>query len=285
MSNIAFLGLGAMGVRMARRLIDAGHTLVVYNRTAARAAPLTEVGATVADTPAEAVADADVVITMLTDDAAARSVWLDPTHGIITRIRPSAVALECSTVTPAWIQTLAEAIGGQSLLDAPVAGSRPQAEAGQLIFLVGGEAETLERARSLVEVMGSAIHHIGPTGAGAWMKLAVNSLFGVQVAVVAELLGMLKKAGLTPERSMEVLGALPVTSPAVMGVGGLMVAGRHAPLFPIDLVEKDFGYAIDAARSVDSRLPTVEATRQSYIDAQAAGHGGDNLSGVSKLFW
>ena len=223
---------------------------------------------------------------MLTDDDAARSVWLDDQTGLIGSIAPGTVALECSTVTPSWIETLDAALKAQrvELLDAPVAGSRPQAEAGQLIFLIGGPTAALERVRPLIEPMASAVHHVGGTGAGAWMKLAVNSLFGVQVAAVAELLGLLNRAGVAPDQAMNVLGQLPVTSPAAKGVGGLMVAGKFAPMFPIDLVEKDFRYTVAAGATVEGDLPTVDAVHKVFRRAQAAGHGADNISGVAKLY-
>ncbi len=286
MTRIAVIGLGAMGARMARRLLDAGHELTVYNRTPARAEALVAAGARRADTPKDAAAGAEVVLTMLTDDDVARRVWLDPETGIATSIPEGAVALECSTVTPGWIRSLHDALSarGVALVDAPVAGSRPQAEAGQLIFMVGGPAPTVERVRPILSVMGGAIHHAGDLGAGAWLKLAVNSLFGIQVAALGELLGLLSKAGIPPDKAMAVLGEVPVTSPAAKGIGGLIVAGRHAPLFPIDLVEKDFRYALLAGRDVGAELPAVEAGRRIYARAQEAGHGDANISGVAKLY-
>ena len=286
MSKIAVIGLGAMGARMAQRLAQAGHQLTVYNRSPERAAPLVQAGATLADSPKAAAAGADIVLTMLTDDAAAAAVWLDEAAGAIAGISPGAVALECSTVTPAWIHRLGKALDSRQvgLLDAPVAGSRPQAEAGQLIFLLGGETAIVERMRPVLMSMGGAIHHVGDRGAGAWMKLAVNSLFGAQIALVGELLGMLARAGVAPERAMATLGELPITSPAAKGVGGLVVANKHAPLFPIDLVEKDFRYALSAARSVQAELPAVEAVHRIYESARQGGHGASNISAVAKLY-
>ncbi len=286
MTRIAILGLGAMGARMARRLIDAGHELTVYNRSPDRAESLVSLGAHRADTPKEAVGGAEVVLTMLTDDQAAKSVWLDEQTGILAGIAENTVALECSTVTPSWIRTLFAILEKRrvSLLDAPVAGSRPQAETGQLIFLIGGPGEALERVRPVIDVMAGSVHHVGPSGAGAWMKLAVNSLFGAQVAVVAELLGMLDKAGIPPDQAMSTLGQLPITSPAAKGVGGLIVAGKYDPLFPIDLVEKDFRYALEAANSVESTVPVTDAVHRVYVTALQAGHGEANINGVAKLY-
>jgi len=146
--DIAFLGLGAMGARMAARLVAAGHAVAVWNRSLAAAAPLVAAGARLTATPAEAASGATVVFSMVTDDVAARRVWLGG-DGAAAALRPGAVAIECSTVTPGWVRELAGGVAarGAHLLDAPVAGSRPQAEAGQLVFMVGGEAAALEAAR------------------------------------------------------------------------------------------------------------------------------------------
>jgi len=286
MTKVAVLGLGAMGARMANRLVQAGHEVTVYNRSATRVQPLVAAGARSAKTMRAAAEQADIVISVLTDDAAAKAVWLEETSGALHGMRAKTMAIECSTVTPDWIRQLGAAADDRdiTLLDAPVVGSRPQAEAGQLIFLVGGKAEPIEGVVPILKVMGGAIHHVGDRGAGAWMKLAVNSLFGAQIAVLAELLGMLNKAGVSPDQAMQVLGKLPVTSPAANGVGGLMAAQKYAPMFPIDLVEKDFRYALTAADSIGSSLPAVSAVQRVYAKAQQEGRGNENISGVAALY-
>lgn len=286
MTKVAILGLGAMGARMARRVLDAGHDVAVYNRTAERARPLVELGARLGATPAAAADGADIVISVVTDDAAARAVWLHPEHGAVRSLRADAVAVESSTVTPAWVDELRAAIDdvGAELLDAPVAGSRPQAEAGQLIYLVGGSADALDRVRPVLTTMGQAVHHVGEIGAGTVMKLAVNAIFGIQVAALAEMLGMVTRAGIDMERAVGILGAMPITSPALKGVGGLIAAGKYAPMFPIDLVEKDFRYIEACARSVEAQVPTAAAVWAVYDQARSAGFGADNIAGVAQLF-
>ena len=138
--TIAFLGLGAMGSRMARRLLGGEDTVRVWNRSPAPAQALAEYGAVVADSPRAAAEGADAVITMLADDSAARAVWLDPARGAMAGLGPEALAIECSTVTPGWIAELNAAASPRAVVDAPVAGSRPQAEAGQI-----GRASCRER--------------------------------------------------------------------------------------------------------------------------------------------
>lgn len=286
MSKIAILGLGAMGARMARNLLQKGHDVVVYNRTAARVKPLVAEGARGAGTPREAAAGADVVIGMVTDDHASRALWLDERTGAAGGLGAGAIAIESSTLTPAWVHDLAGAIAasGAAFLDAPVVGSRPQAEAAALIYLVGGPVEALERARGVLAAMGSAIHHVGPVGAGTVMKLAVNGLFGIQVAALAELLGMVERAGLERAQVVELLGSMPVTSPALKGIGGLMAARAFAPMFPIDLVEKDFGYIVETAQRLGAATPTAAAVRAVYAQAQRQGHGSDNIAAVVQTF-
>lgn len=281
------LGLGAMGSRMAARLLAAGHAVVVYNRTPGPIDGLFERGARVAATAREAAGDAEIVLAMVRDDEASRRVWTDPDHGALLGMRPGAIAIEASTVTPTWIASLAQQARAVEveLLDAPVLGSRPQAEAGVLISLVGGSAATLERARELLAAYTGAIHHVGPTGAGARMKLIVNALFGVQVAALAELLALAERGGLDRSAAVELLATLPVTSPALAGVARLIATDNHAPQFPIDLVGKDLGYLLADAGPLGARTPLAAAAEAVYADASAQGFAADNISGVARLYF
>lgn len=275
-----------MGSRMARRLIDAGHAVTVWNRSAQAVVALVEAGAVAGETPRHAAQGADFVIAMVRDDAASEAVWLDPRTGALADLRADAVAIESSTLSTAWVARLAEAMAGRGIafLDAPVAGSRPQAEAGQLIFFVGGEAETLVRAEPILSALSGAIHRVGGVGAGSAMKLAVNTLFGVQVAALAEILGALERSGLDTARAVEVLGATPVCSPAARGAATSMLAETFAPLFPVDLVEKDFGYALAAAEALGVAAPMTGAAREVFARAMDAGFGGDHLTSVARLY-
>ena len=285
MTHIALLGLGAMGQRMARRLLAAGHAVTVWNRTRDKADALIEAGARVASTPREAAEGAEVVWAMVFDDAASRAVWLDPDDGAVLSLSSGAVAIESSTLTPAWVLQLNAAVAsaGASLLDAPVAGSRPQADAGQLTFMVGGDASTLDRVRPLLAALGPSVHHLGPTGSGALLKLAVNSLFAIQVAAVAEQLGQLKRAGLDIRPAFEALCTMPVMSPAAAGAGALMLAEDYRPQAPVDLIAKDLGYALTQGAAVQASLPLTAEARSQFAAAQAAGWGHENIVAVAKL--
>jgi len=285
--TVAVIGLGAMGSRIALNLLKAGYSVVVHNRTIEKAQPLIEHGATLATSPRAAAEQSDVVISMVTDNEVSRQVWLSAETGAILGLNSDKIAIEMSTLTVDWVRELNPAItqNGASFLDAPLVGSRPQAESGKLISLVGGEVETLTQVQPILNAAGVAsIHHVGDVGQGMAMKLAVNALFGIQVAALAELLGMLSKDGISPERAMECLWDLPVMSLAAKGAGSLMVSEDHAPLFPIALVEKDFRYATQTAQNLEATIPTVTAVMDIYRNAIAQGHGSENITGIAQLF-
>ena len=285
MAKISVLGLGAMGARMAKRLVEAGHSVTVWNRSPGAAEPLVAIGAKAAATPRAAASGADIVLSMVRDDSAARSVWLDPDSGALAGMAKNAIAIESSTVTPEAAKALhaACAAAGVACLDAPVAGSRPQADAGQLIFLVGGDAATLSVVEAVLLAMGGAVHLAGGPGAGATVKLMVNTLFGVQVAAMAELIGLARRNGIDPAKAVEIMGSTPTASLSAKGAAVGMLAGNFAPMFPIELVEKDFGYAQALAGSGDA-APVLGAVHAVFARALAQGMGADNLTGIVRLY-
>jgi len=287
MNRIAVLGSGAMGSHIAQNLLNAQHPVVVYNRTGSKVKPLLEKGAVYAATPREAAEQADIVMSMVTDNNVSRSIWLDPESGAALALGKDAIAIESSTLTVDWTRELAAKISsrGTAFLDAPVVGSRSQAEAGNLIYLVGGKTETLAQAQSVLLSAGaSTIHHVGTIGQGMAMKLAANALFGIQVAALAEIIGMLAKDEINPEKAMECLSELPIISAAAKGAGSLMVRNHHAPMFPIELVEKDFRYVIQTAQAFEVSTPASTAIHNVYQEAIAKGHGGENITGIVQLF-
>ncbi|MDX2089077.1 MAG: NAD(P)-dependent oxidoreductase [Kofleriaceae bacterium] len=284
MPRIAFLGLGAMGRRMAQRLVEAGHDVVVWSRSGVPADAASLAGRA-ARSPRHAADGADVVLSMVTDNAASEAVWEDAAGGALRSLDAGALAIESSTLSPARVATLARHVAktGASFLDAPVVGSRPAAESGSLVFLVGGGADVVERARPVLAAMGSAIHHVGSTPAGAITKLLANALFGVQVAALAELVSCASDTGVDVPRTFEAIGALPVASPALKGALASMLAERFDPMFPITLVAKDFGYAI-ALASEQSAMPLTRTTEAVFRDAQRRGLGDANITGVVRLY-
>jgi 3-hydroxyisobutyrate dehydrogenase-like beta-hydroxyacid dehydrogenase len=229
-ADVAVIGLGAMGSRIARRLLDAGHDVVVWNRTRAKAEGFPRV----ADTPAEAAHEADVTITMLANPAALREV----TKGIEPK-----VLIEMSTVGPDAIHELAKSI--PNLLDAPVLGSRSEAEQGTLHVFVGGPQELFERHQSLLATLGT-VHHVGELGAGASAKLVANStLFGT-LGLLGEALRLAQRLGLSREAAFEVLATTPIAAQAERRRAALD-ANDYPPRFALSLARKDADLVTAAA--------------------------------------
>ena len=270
-----------MGSGMAGRVLDAGHSLTVWNRSRERAEPLVRRGATLASAPRAAAAGADVVVAMLADDEASRAVWLGA-EGALADLRAGAVAIESSTVSPAWIAELASKASAQgaTLLDAPVTGSRTHAASGELRFLVGGAAEALERARPVLAAMGREIVHFGPTGSGARMKLINNFVCGVQAAALAEGVALIEAAGLNGDAAMGVLANGAPGSPLVNAVGPRMTRRDYTVNFALALMDKDLRYAIDDADEFGIDLRTAATARALFGDALAAGLGDRDFSAV-----
>jgi 3-hydroxyisobutyrate dehydrogenase len=281
--RIAVLGLGAMGSRMALRLLRAGHEVRVYNRSTGPLHDLVDAGAIAGKTPRRAAEGAEIIIAMVRDDEASRAVWCDREDGVLKGLDAGAIAIESSTLTPGWVKELAARIHtiGAAFLDAPVVGSRPQADAGQLVHLVGGDAASFDRAMGVLSTLGVAARHVGPVGAGATLKLAVNALFGIQVAALAELLALLKNSDCDPAASIDALASLPVTSPAAKAALALIQAKSDAPLFPIGLVEKDFAYALCRQGIA---LPMTKAAHQCFARAKAEGLAALNITAIARLY-
>ena len=270
-----------MGAGMAANLLKAGFSLSVYNRTAAKAQALTSAGAQFAATPAEAANDASVIISMLSDDAASREVWLG-SDGALDAVRKGAILIESSTVSPTWISELAEAASqrGIALLDAPVTGSRTQAEAGQLSFLVGGSGAALERVSPVLKAMSKEIVHLGSVGSGAKMKLINNFLCGVQVASLAEGLAWIERSGLDRDKALTVLKSGAPGSPLLGAISARMVSQNYAVNFLLTLMTKDLLYAQNEAARNNVDLKTAEVARSLFEVAIAQGLGNEDMSSV-----
>jgi 3-hydroxyisobutyrate dehydrogenase len=278
MLNVGFIGLGVMGAGMAGRLIHGGFRVAVFNRNAGRAAPLVDRGARLAASPREVAQGADVVFAMVADDQASREVWLGE-NGALAGMREGAVAVECSTLSPAWIVELAAATP-QPVLDAPVTGGPAQAAAGELRFLVGGEAAILERVRPALQAMSREIVHLGPTGCGARMKLVNNFLCGVHAASLAEAVAFIERGGLDREKALGILTNGTPASPMVKALSGRMVARDYGVYFALSLMGKDLRYASAEAQSYGLKLRTGEAAGMLFQDACDQGWGDRDLAAV-----
>jgi len=282
--RVAVLGMGAMGSRMAAALLRAGHSVTVWNRTAARAQPLIEQGARLAKSPRSAAGDTEFVLSMVRDDEASRQVWLSSSDGALSAMTSDAIGIESSTLSASWVRELAVSFAarGVPLLDAPVVGTRAQADTASLIHLVGGAAETVARAKPVLSAIGGAAHHTGPAGSGAAMKLVVNALLGIQVAALGELLAAAERMGLDRRRAGEVLVEMPSCSASAKGVALAMLARNFAPAFPVELIEKDFGYLLGEA--LPGATPVSSAAQSVFARAIEAGLSTDNMTAVAKLY-
>ncbi len=282
--SVALLGIGTMGGGMAANLLKAGFQLTVYNRTRSKADHLATQGAQVADTPAAAAKGARVIFSMLSDDNACREAWIGA-EGALAAAEPGTILVECSTASPAWVEELAALAGarGLEMLDAPVTGSRVQAENGQLTFLVGGSEDALATVRSPLEAMSKEIIHLGPVTSGAKMKLLNNFLCGVQVASLAEGMVWLEHSGLQRDKALEVLKSGAPGSPLIAAISARMVSEDYTVNFLLRLLSKDLAYAHAAAEQSGVKLTTASNAQELFDRAADAGYGEKDMSAVVEV--
>jgi 3-hydroxyisobutyrate dehydrogenase len=284
-TKIALLGLGLMGSGMAGHLLDAGYPLTIWNRTPGKAQALQARGARLAKSPREAAAGAAVVISMLADVPVCRDVWLGRGEALVD-IAPGTILVESSTVTVEWIEELDRAAKehGCDLVDAPVTGSKPQAEAGQLLFLAGGSSATVNKVSPTLKAMGRDVVHVGPVGSGARLKLINNFLSGSQAAALAEALSLIERSGLDRDKALGVLTEGAPGSPLVKLLSGRMIARQYEPNFLLRLMAKDLRYVVSEADHQALDLDMGRAALRVFEHAIAAGQGDDDMSAVVEQF-
>ena len=272
-----------MGLAMARNLLAAGFPLVVWNRTAERCTPLVVAGAKAVAEPRGLAAD-DVVVTMVSDGRAARSVLLE--SGLLDELRPGSVVLEMSTIGPTAVAELAAeaARRGVHLLDAPVSGSVSVAEAGQLFAMVGGDREACELVAPVLDAMTKGHMLLGPSGAGAAMKLAVNAMIAVTNESLAETLALAERFGIDRERAYDVLAGGVLASPFLLYKRGAFLHPDMEPVaFTTALMRKDVSLAQDLAVSLGVRLPAAAAASSMLEEAVRNGLADADMASVMTL--
>ena len=261
--RLGFIGLGGMGGRMARRLLAAGYDLTVHDRTRERARPLEQSGAKFAPTPKRLAAAVDVVLSSLTDDAALEEVMFGP-EGALTGAQPRTTFIEMSTVSPRTSIRLHEAAIPRALavLDAPVSGSTPQAEEGQLVILVGGREDMYRACLPILNVLGKESFYMGPAGSGTAAKLCLNTLLGVGIQALAEAIALGFRSGLDHERLLQVLGDTSVLSPSQKSKLEHARTGEYPATFPLRLMYKDFSLISQRALELSVAMPSTAAAAQ-----------------------
>jgi 3-hydroxyisobutyrate dehydrogenase len=262
---VGFIGLGLMGRPMAANLLREGFPLTVWNRTESRTDPLVKQGAKAAATPREAAACSDVLITIVSDPPALEQV-LEGEHGALAGLRRGSVHVDSSTVSPGLARRVAAACAerGAESLDAPVTGGTWGAEKGELVFMVGGPAETLARVEPVLGVLGKRWFHIGPHGAGQTIKLAMNLLYALEVDALAEALALATAGGVSGEKVIEVMQSSMGRAPVLDVKAPLLLKGEYPPSFPLRLMHKDLTLAIELAKQLGVPLPAGAAAREAY---------------------
>ena len=274
--TVALLGTGTMGAGMARNIAAAGIPLRVWNRTRAKAEPLAEAGITVADTAAEAVRGADVVVTMLFDTASVEAALTEARDGLT----PGAVLLQQSTVGVEGTDRLAALAAelGLVFVDAPVLGTKKPAEDGALVVLASGPEDAQARLAPVLDAIGSRTLWVGAARQGTRLKLVANSWVLTVVEGIAEALTLAKALGVEPQQFLDVVKGGAMDAPYVQLKGSAMLAGDFAPSFGLDGAAKDAGLIVDAARAAGADVGVIEAVQQHFARALEAGHGDKDMA-------
>ena len=282
--KIAILGLGIMGSGMAGRILAAQFPLTVYNRNRAKCEPFVKDGATAAATPREAASRSEIILSMVSNDDASREVWLG-VNGALAGAAPDSLLIESSTLTAGWIHELASKASEHQcqFLDAPVTGTKPHAASGELLFLVGGSADTVAAAQPVFSVLGRETIHLGPIGSGTLMKLTNNFLCGVQAASLAEALRFMEAGGLDRRKALSILTSGAPGSGIVKRVADRVENNEYTPNFALRWMAKDLSYALKEASSRKIALSTVSAARSVFERAIEEGHGDEDFSAVAKI--
>ena len=270
--RLGFIGIGYLGSRIARRLLDAGFPMVVYDRDHSKTAVLAALGAEVAMSPENLAREVDVVLSCLADDAAVEDVYLG-TSEILRNTKPGAQIMEMSTISPETSRRLYQAArhSGVSAVDVAISGSTPAAEAGKLTLFGGGDREVFEGATPIFRAIASQWFYMGPSGSGVAMKLVVNTLLGVEMQALAEAVALGSKLDLPRDLVLDTLAKTAVVAPALTGKLASAKKDDYTPQFAVRLMHKDFGLILAAASQFGLSMPATEAA--AAINSQEAASG------------
>jgi len=270
--KVGFVGLGVMGSRMVKRLLDRGRAVVGYNRTRAKAQWLLDLGMEWADSPRAVAEAADVVFTMVTDTKALQAVTAGP-DGILAGLGPGKVYVDMSTVSPAASRALAERVRqrGAQMLDAPVSGSVVTLEEGRLSIMVGGDREAFERVLPVLQDIGPVVTHVGGNGQAVLMKVATNLSLAVQMLAFSEGLLLAEKGGIPRETAVHVLLHSVIASPMLKYRGPFVLRMPEEAWFDVNMMQKDLLLALEMGRELNVPLPTTATTNEYLTAARGLG--------------
>lgn len=280
--QIGFIGVGLMGRGMVRNLIQKGYSVKIWNRTRSKAEEAATLGGKVAVSPAEAVAGCDVAVMMLADPNAVLDVVEGP-NGLLETIGNGAVVIDSSTISPSATERVAKALRarGADLLDAPVFGSKNDAEKGELGFIVGGEKASLEKVREVLQSMGK-IFHVGKSGMGIFAKLVVNHVIAVTLEAMNEGMALGVKAGVDADVMMNIIQTSRARSGIIEMKGPQVLKGDFTPFFPLRLMNKDLGLVLDAAHALNVPMPLTAILKEIYSNCMAEGWGEEDYCATIK---
>jgi 3-hydroxyisobutyrate dehydrogenase-like beta-hydroxyacid dehydrogenase len=272
MAHLGFIGLGVMGGRMVKRLLEAGHTIIGYNRTPSKAQWLLDMGMQWGTTPRAVVQAADMTFAMVSHTAALQAVMVG-SEGILAGLRPATVVVDMSTVSPTASRELAMQVAatGAHMLDAPVSGSVITLEAGRLSIMVGGERSIYERVRPILLDIGPKVTYVGPNGLAVCMKVATNLSLAVQMLAFSEGVLLAEKSGITRETAVEVLLNSVIASPMVQYRGPFVLGMPEEAWFDVNMMQKDLLLALEMGRHLDVPLPTTAVTNEMLTAARGMG--------------
>lgn len=283
--TVGLIGLGLMGKPMGKNLLKAGFPLVVWNRSAAGADELVNTGAKLGANPRAVAALADVLITIVSDPPAVEEI-LWGAHGALGGLRRGSVLIDSSTISPELARRAAAACSerGVDFLDAPVTGGTWGAEKGELIFMIGGQAEVLERVKPVLEAVGKRFFLLGPNGAGQTVKLAMNLILALQVEALAEAVALVTAAGVPGERLVEVMQSSMARSGVLDVKAPLILKGEFPASFPLRLMHKDVRLALELAKEKGVTLPAGAAAYATYSSVKDASKDDPDFAAVAR-FW
>lgn len=283
--SIAFIGMGIMGVRMSKNLLDAGFPVAVYNRTLERCGTVSDAGATIAGSPREAADEADVVVLMLTGPEAIDAM-MEGENGVLAGLGPKSVLVNMSTVSPEYAKELAARVEatGAVCVDAPVSGSKKPAEDGTLVILAGGPKQTVADLEPAFLAMGKKVVHCGQAGDGSAMKMAINLLLAEMMAGLSESLNLGETYGLSRELMLETILAGPLSCGLFQIKEDMLANGEYPPQFPLKHMTKDLRFVLQTADQAGAATPLCHAAFQLYRQAQGHGYGDDDFAAVREIF-